>query len=66
VSREAIRMAIGQLADYGRFVSGDPRAAVLVPEEPRGDLLALLKGQGIAAIWPMAGGFTDTVAGALV
>jgi hypothetical protein len=66
VTREAIRMAIGQLADYRRFVSGEPRAAVLVPEEPRADLLALLESQAIVAIWPSGGGFTDTAGGALV
>jgi hypothetical protein len=65
VSREAIRMAIGQLADYRRFVDGDSTAAVLVPEKPRADLLALLASQGIEAIWPTRDGFEDTVDGGL-
>jgi hypothetical protein len=65
VSREAIRMAIGQLADYRRFVEGKSRAAVLVPEKPRADLLALLESQGIDAIWPRRDGFEDTAGGRL-
>jgi hypothetical protein len=52
VTRNAVRMAIGQLADYARFVDPAPNVAILVPEEPRGDLLALAKSQGIAIVWP--------------
>jgi hypothetical protein len=66
VTREAIRMAIGQVADYSRFVDGDPTRAVLVPGRPREDLLSLLQSQGIAAIWPSASGFVDTADGALL
>ena len=66
VSREAIRMAIGQLADYRRFTGTDARLGVLVPEAPRQDLLALLASQGIAAIWPVGGGFEDSADGSLV
>jgi hypothetical protein len=65
VSREAIRMAIGQLADYRRFVGSKSTVAILVPEQPRPDLLALLKSQGIEAIWPTADGFEDTASGDL-
>ena len=39
VTREAIRMAIRQIADYRRFVNDRAKAAVLVPDEPRTDLL---------------------------
>jgi hypothetical protein len=66
VTREAIRMAIGQLADYRRFVGEDTTAAVLVPERPRTDLLALLESQGIAAVWPTRAGFQDTADGLLI
>jgi hypothetical protein len=66
VTREAIRMAIGQIADYRRFVGNGTRAAVLVPEQPRPDLLALLEAQGIAAIWPTDEGFVDTAGGSLI
>lgn len=65
VTRDAIRMAIGQLADYRRFTPKDATAAVLVPEEPRPDLIALLAAAGITAIWPDNGGFIDTTHGAL-
>ena len=67
VERGALRMAIGQLADYSRFVDGKPVRAVLVPERPRADLLAMLVSQDIAVIWPAGpSGFEDTVGGNLV
>lgn len=65
VSREAIRMAIGQIADYRRFVGDGVTPAVLVPEKPRADLLALLASQDIEAIWQTATGFVDTRGGDL-
>jgi hypothetical protein len=52
VARDALRMAIGQLADYRRFAPDGSRLAVLVPEQPRADLLALLESADIHAIWP--------------
>jgi len=51
VERGSIRMAVGQLLDYGRFVAPTPRMAVLLPARPRTDLLAYLKGAGIAVVW---------------
>jgi hypothetical protein len=51
VTREAIRMAIGQLADYRRFIKPRPSCGVLVPERPRLDLEALLSTEGVAAVW---------------
>lgn len=51
IARPAIRMAIGQLADYGRLAKSGPSKAVLVPERPRADLMALLSGEGIAVWW---------------
>lgn len=50
VTREAVRMAIGQLADYVRFLP-KPRTAILVPSEPRKDLIALAWSQDISFIW---------------
>ena len=41
VNRNAIRMALGQLIDYGRFVKAEKRA-LLLPSRPRADILALL------------------------
>jgi hypothetical protein len=41
VARAAIRMAIGQLADYARLIDPAPNRAILVPQMPRRDLLRL-------------------------
>lgn len=51
VTREQIRTAVGQLLDYGRFVSA-ARRAVLVPAKPREDLCSYLHSVGIAVIFP--------------
>ncbi|MEV5702934.1 MULTISPECIES: restriction endonuclease [Streptomyces violaceoruber group] len=59
VTRESIRMAIGQLADYSRFVDHTVRA-ILLPSQPREDLLALAKTQDCAVIWPEGKGFVST------
>jgi hypothetical protein len=59
ITRPAIRMAIGQLIDYSRLMKHAPRQQlILVPEEPRPDLLDLAKSQKIGVIWPDGdGGF---------
>ncbi|MFC8716146.1 restriction endonuclease [Kitasatospora sp. NPDC057198] len=59
VTRENIRMAIGQLADYSRYL-GTPRKAILVPSQPRTDLLDLAASQGCAVIWPDGKGYHST------
>src|SRR5262245_5961673 len=65
VTREAIRMAIGQLADYRRFIEPRPRCAVLLPERPRSDLETLLATEGVAIVWPVEGDkFEDNMNGA--
>ncbi len=68
VERNAIRMAIGQLADYRRFIDdGQPNhLAVLLPAEPRKDLCDLLFSQGIDLIYRTDAGFDDSTGGALV
>ncbi|HEX3173815.1 MAG TPA: hypothetical protein VHQ43_06320 [Solirubrobacterales bacterium] len=68
VERNAIRMAIGQLADYKRFVGdGQPNhLAVLLPSEPRSDLCELLISQKIDLIYRTEAGFEDSTGGALV
>ena len=50
VSRECVRMAIGQIADYSRFLRTHT-SAVLLARRPRRDLEKLLKSQQINAIW---------------
>jgi hypothetical protein len=66
--RGAIRMAIGQLADYRRFFDDETlkHLAVLLPREPRSDLCELLFSQQIDLIYPTESGFEDSKGGALV
>lgn len=56
VSREAVRMAVGQLADYVRFCAGASKA-MLVPERPRDDLVDLCRAEDITLIWPTEDGY---------
>jgi hypothetical protein len=60
VTRDAIRMAIGQLFDYGRFVD-DARLALLLPEPPRKDLQDLLRHYGISMIVSDGSDFVETL-----
>lgn len=63
-SRNDVRMAIGQLADYARFVGKRTRRAVLLEARPEPDLLNLLADQGIAAVWRVGSEFADNANGA--
>jgi len=60
VTRIVFRMAIGQIADYRRYLN-KPRAAILVPGEPRQGLLDLAAAEGIGVIWHLDGAFESTV-----
>ncbi|MFI6682616.1 restriction endonuclease [Streptomyces sp. NPDC050485] len=53
-TREAIRMAIGQLFDYRRYLEPQTDIALLLPSKPRPDLLKLCHAAEVAAsvIWP--------------
>jgi hypothetical protein len=51
VTREAIRLALGQLLDYRRFITPTPHLVVLVPARPRSDLLDLLHEHEISTVW---------------
>ncbi|MGA4841676.1 restriction endonuclease [Streptomyces sp. G45] len=51
-TRESIRMAIGQLFDYQRYITPRPRLAILVPTQPRKDLRDLCAAHAIHTIWP--------------
>jgi hypothetical protein len=62
-TRGELRMAIGQLADYGRFRTPAPALAVLLPDRPRLDLEALLAAAATAAVWPDGEGFADNAEG---
>ncbi|WP_369178054.1 restriction endonuclease [Streptomyces mutabilis] len=59
VSREAVRMAIGQLLDYARFLP-QPELALLVPSQPEPDLLDLCAQLQIVVVWPGGDGYTST------
>lgn len=56
VTRENVRMALGQLIDYNRFVGAKYRA-ILVPSKPRPDLIELVKAAGQVIIWPEWNGY---------
>jgi hypothetical protein len=56
-SRESVRMALGQLADYRRFAPKTSSCLVLLPEAPSEDLAALLRREGVGVIVPAAQGF---------
>lgn len=51
VTREALRLALGQLLDYRRFIDPRPAMVLLVPMRPRPDLLALLQEYGVRVVW---------------
>jgi hypothetical protein len=61
--RESIRMAIGQLADYRRFIEGEVICKVLLPAKPLGDLVDLLAHEGIGVLIPDGAGFHDLPVG---
>ncbi len=63
VERGAIRMAIGQLLDYSRFLDPSPRLAVLLPSRPREDLCELLTGVGIGLVWRDGRKFEELASG---
>ncbi len=65
-SRDALRMAIGQLYDYRRFHEPPVHLAVLLPHQPRPDGLALLQSADIEALWPHGTGFRDSADGTFV
>jgi len=68
VERNAIRMAIGQLADYRRFVDGGnpEHLAILVPSRPRPDLVELIESQNMVLVYPAGDQFVDSLDGALL
>lgn len=56
-SRESLRMAIGQLLDYARWLTPRPRLLVLLPSTPSDDMIALLESLSIGVAWPNSAGF---------
>jgi hypothetical protein len=58
VTREAVRMAVGQLFDYRRYIKAIRELAVLLPERPRTDLVDYCASLEIATIWRTEDSFT--------
>ncbi|MFF0307022.1 hypothetical protein ACFYSC_06325 [Streptosporangium sp. NPDC004379] len=57
-SRNSVRMAVGQLLDYRRHVDPvEPKLAVLLPEEPEGDLKEYLESVDISLVYRENGNF---------
>jgi hypothetical protein len=63
-TRGNVRMAIGQLIDYGRFVEDVRATAVLLPKEPSDDLKKFVKAAKSSCIWASDMGFEDDAGGA--
>lgn len=57
VRRTSIRMAIGQLFDYCRFEPEDTERAILLPQQPTQDLIALIHSADVSAVWRTEDGF---------
>ncbi|MFE7525219.1 restriction endonuclease [Kitasatospora sp. NPDC057542] len=51
-TRQAVRLAVGKLLDFRRFLSPTPRLAVLTASKPRQDLIDLCSSIMIEVIWP--------------
>lgn len=68
VTRENLRMAIGELLDYKRFIKPEPTLALLLPG-PLGeneDLLTVLSNLGIQLVWETPEfSFSDSAEGLL-
>lgn len=50
-SRQHVRMALGQVLDYVRYLDEAQSQAVLLPSKPRDDLIALLNTHDISCVW---------------
>lgn len=62
-SRNEVRMAIGQLADYRYLLGTQLRAGVLLEAKPEPSLVDLLGSLKIATIWPEGAAFVDSAGG---
>jgi hypothetical protein len=65
-SRDLLRLAVGQLFDYRRYLKFPVRLAVLVPARPDEDLMGLLSAANVGAIWPHETSFRDSTGGHLL
>ncbi len=51
VLRTSVRMAIGQLFDYRRFEQPPTGVAILLPREPAGDIIDLVRSVPASVVW---------------
>lgn len=58
VDRFTMRLALGQILDYARYVSPAWKT-VLVPSQPEPEILELFDASGVALIWPEGSSFAD-------
>jgi uncharacterized repeat protein (TIGR02543 family) len=59
-TREAIRMAIGQILDYKRHITPTPAATfILLPARPHDDLVSLMRSAEIGLVYQTAEGFVE-------
>jgi len=58
--RDSVRLALGQVLDYARYVHHE-RRAVLLPGRPDGDLIDLLSNHGVSCIYETRGGIFERV-----
>lgn len=56
--RMTVRLGIGQLFDYLRFVPG-ARGALLLPEDPGNDLFALITRCRLGVVWPQGASWAN-------
>ena len=66
ISREHIRMAVGQLLDYafqGEKEFGKPNMGILLPEEPDPNSVDWLQPLKISLIWRKKAAFLDNANG---
>lgn len=56
-TRLSIRTALGQVLDYDHLIPETRSRAVLTPDRPRDDLIALLRAYGVAAVWQQGSRF---------
>jgi len=60
--RMSVRLALGQILDYGRFVSG-AELSVLLPTAPAADLVELLESHGVGCVVESKPGYFSDMTG---
>lgn len=58
-SRESVRMAIGQLADYLRYLTPGLSSGIVLPTSPYADLVELIQESGHRLLVPRESEFTE-------